>query len=296
MSPLRVGVLGAGALGTLFAYHLARHTSAEVWLLSRSRRPPFAEVEGEGQISLRVVNRGNEPVDLLLVLVKAYDTAEAVQWARGAIGPETLLLTLQNGLGNGEVLAAALGPDRVLAGTTALGAWSPAPGRVRRGGTGPTWIAPWQPSGPAARRAGEIAALLTGAGIPTEAAPDPQPLLWAKLAVNAGINPLTALLRVNNGELLVRPDARRLMAAATQEAAAVAAALGVVLVEDPRVRVRAVAESTAANRSSMLQDVAAGRRTEIEAINGAVAERGRALGVPTPVNETLTALIRALRP
>lgn len=289
----RVGILGAGALGALFAYHMARHTSAEVWLLARRPMEPEVEIEGEGRVAVRVVTHPEEPVDLLLVLVKAYDTAEAVGWAAPAVGPETLVLTLQNGLEGGEVLAGAVGPERVLAGTTAQGAHRTGPGRIRRGGSGPTCIAPWQAEGPAARGAAAVAALLTRAGIPTETAPDPQPLLWAKLAVNAGINPLTALLRVPNGVLLERPDACRLMEAAAQEAAAVAAALGIRLDGDVVERVRAVAAGTAANRSSMLQDVEAGRPTEIEAICGAVARHGRACGVPTPVNDVLTALVRA---
>jgi 2-dehydropantoate 2-reductase len=292
----RIGILGAGALGTLLAYQLKSHTSEEVWLLARHSFDGPVAVEGEPPVALPVVERAPGPLDLLIVLVKAYATGEAIRWAAGAVGPDTLALTLQNGLGNGEALAEAVGPDRVLAGSTARGAVLLAPGQVRRGGSGPTVIAPWRPGGPASEQAPLIAALLSGAGFPTEAVADPQPPLWAKLAVNCGINALTAILGVSNGELLERPDACRLLEAAAREAGAVAGAVGIRLKEDPVARTLAVARATAANRSSMFQDLERGRRTEIDAINGAVSGRGRALGVPTPVNDTLTALVRALTP
>lgn len=291
---MRVTILGAGALGSLFAYCLSSRTSAEVRLLARSGRPPWVELAGEGRTPVPVGPAG--PADLLLVTVKAYDTPAAVRQAvaDGAVGPQTVALTLQNGLGNAEALADVLGAGRVLAGTTALGATLLEPGRVRRGGHGATQVAPWAPGGLAAERAPAVAALLSAAGCDTALAADPRPLLWAKLAINCGINALTAVLRVTNGELLARPGARRLMAAAASEAGAVAAASGVTLPEDPVERTLAVAGATAANRSSMLQDVERGRRTEIDAINGAVADRGGALGVPTPVNAMLSDLVRSL--
>lgn len=292
---MRVGILGAGALGSLFAYYLSSRTSSEVWLLARSPVPERVTVEDVGSAPVRVVTGpAAEPVDLLIVMVKAYATADALRWAAGAVGPSTVALTLQNGLGNAEALAEALGPGRVLAGTTAQGATLLGPGLVRHGGTGPTHLAPWATGGPAEGLAPTVAALLQQAGFDTHLAPDPRPLIWAKLAINCGINALTALLRVPNGELLNRPGAQRLMEGAAQEAGEVARAAGVILTEDPVDRVRQVARATAANRSSMLQDVERGRRTEVDAINGAVAERGLALGVPTPINEALADLVRSL--
>jgi 2-dehydropantoate 2-reductase len=292
----RVAILGAGALGSLFAYHLASRTPAGVRLLARTPALGSVALEGGDVVPVLPWRRADGPVDLLLVLVKAYATADAIRMALdlGAVGPATVALTLQNGLGNAEALAEALGAARVLAGTTAQGATLLAPGRVAHGGAGPTLIAPWAPGGPAAAAAATVAALLSEAGLPAEVAGDPRPLLWAKLTVNCGINALTALLRVPNGELLTRPGARRLMEAAAREAGAVAAAAGVVLPGDPAERVALVARATGANRSSMLQDVERGRRTEVDAINGAVAREGRRLGVSAPVNETLADLVRAL--
>ena len=292
--PPRVGILGAGALGTLFAHRLLSRTSSEVRLLARSPRPDWVEVEGEGRVAVLTEGPPRGPVDLLLVLVKAYDTEAAIRWAEAAVGPETVALTLQNGIGNAEAIAAVVPPERILAGTTAQGAARLAPGVVRHGGSGPTYLAPWAGGGLAEEQAEAVAALLRQAGIATEAVADAQPLLWMKLAVNCGINALTAILQVPNGELLLRPDALRTLEAAAAEVGAVAVAAGITLPADPVERTVAVARATAANRSSMLQDAAAGRRTEIDAINGAVVERGAQLGVPTPVNAVLTQLVRGL--
>ncbi|HLN61659.1 MAG TPA: 2-dehydropantoate 2-reductase, partial [Symbiobacteriaceae bacterium] len=211
----------------------------------------------------------------------------------GAVGGQPVG-NRRTGLGNAEALAGVLGPDRVLAGTTAQGATLLGPGRVAHGGNGPTRIAPWTPGGAAALEVERVAALFNRAGLAASTAADARPLLWAKLAVNCAINPLTAILRVTNGQLLERPDARRLMEAAAREAGAVAAACGVRLREEPVAQAIAVAGATAANRSSMLQDVERGRRTEIDAISGAVARLGAEHGVGAPVNATLAELVRAL--
>lgn len=293
-TPLRIGILGAGALGSLFAHRLASRTSSEVRLLARTPRPAWVEVDGEGGVAVTIEGPPRRPVDLLLVLVKAYATADAIDWAREAVGEETVALTLQNGIGNAEAIARLLPPERILAGTTAQGASLVAPGLVRHGGSGPTYLAPWAPGGPAEARAGAVADLLRQAGIGTEVVADPLPLLWMKLAVNCGINALTAILQVPNGELLLRPDARKTLEAAAAEVGAVARAAGIRLPADPVERTVAVARATAGNRSSMLQDITAGRRTEIDAINGAVVARGAELGVETPVNAVLTQLVRGL--
>jgi 2-dehydropantoate 2-reductase len=142
-----------------------------------------------------------------------------------------------------------------------------------------------------------VAEVFQRAGLSAETVPDEaaEGLLWGKLAVNCGINALTALLRVPNGELLRRPEARALMEAAADECARVARARGIALpYADAGVQARRVADSTASNRSSMFQDILRGAPTEVDAINGAVAQAGAALGVPTPINETLWRLVRAL--
>jgi 2-dehydropantoate 2-reductase len=215
------------------------------------------------------------------VLVKAWQTDRAARELPAHLSPGGFALTLQNGLGNVE----KLGPGAYL-GVTAQGATLLGPGRVRAGGDGPTHVA-----GPAV-----LADLLCEAGLDARTV-DPacaNSLAWGKLAVNAGINALTAILNVPNGELLSRPDARALMERAAEEAAAVARAKRILLpFDDAAGEARRVARATASNRSSMLQDVLRGAPTEVDAINGAVVREGARSGVPTPVNETLVRLVGA---
>jgi 2-dehydropantoate 2-reductase len=198
------------------------------------------------------------------------------------LAPEGAAVTLQNGLGNLELL----GP-RARLGVTTAGATLLGPGWVRPGGEGVTHLAAPEWVAGLFREAG-----LEAQAVPAEAA---EGLLWGKLAVNCGINPLTALLRVPNGELLRRPQAQALMEAAAAECARVAQAKGIALPDtDAAAQARLVAEHTAGNRSSMFQDILRGAPTEVDAINGAVAQAGAALGVSTPINETLWRLVRAL--
>lgn len=297
--PIRVGILGAGAMGTLFAHGIASHTSSEVWLCARQNHPETVQVEGGPSVPVRLAGLGErmKDLDLLLVTVKAYDTRCALDGLIGAggVGPSTLVLTLQNGLGNAETIAGRVGPERTLCGVTAQGATLLAPGLVRHGGRGPTELGTLAGTGgdaPARR----VADWLTGAGLPAAAVPDYRVPLWSKLAVNCAINPLTALLRIPNGELLRRPAATALMEAAAHEVARVARAEGIPLERDPAEHARTVAAASASNRSSMLQDVERGRRTEVDAISGAVASLGNRHGLPTPVNATLAALVRSLEP
>ncbi len=233
------------------------------------------------------------PADLALVLVKAPHTAAAAAGLPALLAPEAPALTLQNGLGGGEVLAACLGADRVLVGVTAQGATLLGPGEARHGGRGETVLGPCRGVSPAAEG---VAQLLDGALGPARAVADPWPLVWRKLAINCAINPLAALTGALNGELPVRPEAVALMAAAVGEVVAVARGAGIDL-GDPEALVRAVlgvARATGANRASMGQDVDRGRPTEIDFINGAVVREGRRCGIPTPVNQTLAQLVKTL--
>jgi 2-dehydropantoate 2-reductase len=198
------------------------------------------------------------------------------------------ILTLQNGLGNAEILKATLIPERVLLGVTTVAARMLQPGQVQCTGTGKVFLG-------AHPHLGELPELLQKAGFPLELVPDPVSLLWGKLVINAAINPLTALLRVTNGELLARPAARELLAQAAQEAASVAHMQGIDLpYPDPVLAAEEVARNTSANVSSMLQDVLRSAVTEIEAINGAIVQVGEQLGVPTPLNRMLWKLVASL--
>jgi len=225
-----------------------------------------------------------------LVLVKSWQTERAARQLEACLAPEGVALTLQNGMGNREKLAAILGAQRVALGVTTLGANLLAPGRVRPAGDGVISLSVHS-------RLNSLMETLHMAGFNVEYAPDPDALLWGKLVINAAINPLTALLNVPNGDLLERPTARALMASAAREAAAVAASQGLHLpYSDPAAAVETTARRTAANRSSMLQDVQRGAPTEIDAICGAIVSAGEQGGVPAPVNRTLWQLVKALNP
>jgi 2-dehydropantoate 2-reductase len=225
---------------------------------------------------------------LALVLVKSWQTVRAARQLAECLAPAGVALTLQNGLGNREALVEALGAERVALGVTTTGATLVGPGLVRPGGEGATSLG-------AHARLELLVVLLQRAGFAVEVVPDADDLLWSKLVINAAINPLTALLRCPNGELLARPSARALMGSAAREAADVAQALGRNLAyTDPIAVAEDVARRTAVNHSSMFQDVQRGAPTEIDAICGAISEMGAERGVPTPVNHTLWLLVRAL--
>ena len=298
-------IAGTGALASLFGARLASAgvhvTMLGTWPdgLAALREHGVRLVEagpsgivpnsGERVYPVRVAADPAEcrGIPYALVLVKAWQTARAAQQLAACLPADGLALTLQNGWGNRETLEQALGPQRVALGITTLGATLLAPGMVRMGGQGPVTLG----SHP---RLQPLAGLLVAAGFDVRMADDVAGLAWGKLVINAAINPLTALLRVPNGELLQRPEARDLMGLAASEAAAVGLAQRLRLpFDDPVAAAEDVARRTAANHSSMFQDVQRGRPTEIDAICGAVVQAGQRTGVPTPVNRTLWLLVRA---
>jgi 2-dehydropantoate 2-reductase len=221
------------------------------------------------------------------VAVKSSATARVADALRGALAPDGVAVSLQNGLGNVETLAAALGADRVVAGAAEVGATLLSAGRARAGGGNRIRLA-----GP---RAAVAAEALARAGFEVVLEGDARRLLWEKLVVAAAILPVTAVLGVPNGELLRRPSAVALLDEAAREAAAVARAAGVSLEgDDAAARARRVAEATAENVSSMLQDVRRGVDTEVDAINGAVEREAHRLGIAAPLHRFLALTIRAL--
>jgi 2-dehydropantoate 2-reductase len=229
-------------------------------------------------------------VRMALVLVKAGQTARAAAQLQDCLASDGVALSLQNGLGNWERLSQVLGESRAAAGVTRMGATLVAPGIIRSGGRGLTTLA-------AHPRLDPLYRLMQSAGLPLEWVDDLTAALWGKLAVNAAINPVAALLRLRNGELTERPGARAVMDQAAGEAQAVAEALGIRLpYPGAAEQARLAAQASAGNQSSMLQDVLRGVPTEIDAINGAVVRAAEAAGVPAPVNRTLWRLVSALAP
>jgi 2-dehydropantoate 2-reductase len=288
---MKIVVFGAGSLGSLLGGLLAG--THEVTLVGRdphvtSVREHCLTIEGQVERTVSPHAETEAPsalsdIDLALVTVKSYDT-EAAARALQACDP-TAVLSLQNGLGNEETLAASL-EGTVLAGTCTYGALLEEPGVVRCTGVGEVVLG--ARDGGRSVAADRIGSVFEEAGIRTTVAADMPRRLWEKLAVNAGINATTALARVENGALQTEP-ASSVARVAARETAAAARANGIELTDERAVEaLETVVEATAANESSMYQDLQRERRTEIDAINGAVADRAEE---PTPVNETLAALV-----
>lgn len=291
-------IAGTGAMACLFAARLAASGRPVRMLgswpggLEALQRQGVRLVLPGGDQVAYPVHASSDPQDFLgtrlaLVLVKAWQTGETARRLAACLDPGGIALTLQNGLGNRELLAAVLGEDRAAAGVTTAGASLLGPGCVLPGGEGPMTLGRHP-------RLEPLSAALSRAGFEVQTGEDLEPLLWGKLVINAAINPLTALLEVPNGALLERPAARRLLGALAMEAADVASALGVTLpYTDPVARVEEVARRTASNRSSMLQDLQRGAPTEIDAINGSVASLAGQSGTAAPLNWSMWQLVKA---
>jgi 2-dehydropantoate 2-reductase len=222
------------------------------------------------------------------VLVKAWQTPRAAGQLRDCLPLGGLALTLQNGMGNREILAQELGESRVFLGSVTTGAYLLEPGQVKAGGEGVLTLDDKAPLE-------SLAGLFRQAGFNLQTAADITSLLWGKLVINTAINPLTALLRATNGALLENPASRRLLRETAQESAGVAAAMGITLpYPDAAAAAEGVARRTAQNRSSMLQDVLRGAPTEIDAICGAIVGEAEKCGVPAPINQTLWLLVKSI--
>ncbi len=298
---MKIAVVGAGAMGSLFGALLS--SVADVTLVDPWRehvqainRDGLRLTEPEGD-SIIHVPATTDPAavhnaDLAIIFVKSHQTEMAANMAAQLLAPHGLALTMQNGIGNRDVLARVLGESRAWQGVTAQGATLLGPGHVRHAGHGPTHL---ETRPEIAATAQQVAELFAQAGFETHLSANLDSLVWGKLVINVGINALTAILRVPNGILAQVAPARELLAAAVREAVQVAEARGIQLpYEDPVARVIEVARATASNRSSMLQDVMRGSRTEIEVINGAIVHEADQLGLKAPYNQVLVALVRAL--
>jgi len=295
---LTVLIVGTGALATLFAARLSaigvNITMLGSWLegLAALNVTGATLVEPDGNersYPVRAVSDAAEcgDADYALVLVKSWQTERVARQLGDCLSPNGLAVTLQNGLGNGEILAKILGEERVAQGVTTTGASLLAPGIARAGGEGKISIE-------AHPRLRTLSAILTEAGFNLAVVPNAETLIWSKLVINAAINPLTALLNIPNGELLVRPSARAFMGELADEVASVADAQNIPLsFDDPVGAAEDVARRTSSNISSMLQDLRRGAPTEIDAICGAITRKGKEFSIPTPLNQLARQLVQA---
>jgi 2-dehydropantoate 2-reductase len=306
---LKICVLGAGALGCAIGGVLTE-AGHEVWLINRNT----AQVEAMSQrglvlrsdgldrtVRVRVVTTAagvspaSGPADLLIVLVKSFHTAEAMHSALGLLGPETVVLSLQNGLGHVDILAGIVGGERVLAGKTYAGGTQLAPGYVEAGTRGKRTLI-GEPAGGLSARATAIASAFSAAGLDTTVSDNIMGVAWDKLLINVATGALSAITRLTYGGLYSVPEVEACALAAVAEAMAVARASGVTLSIDSPAQAWQIASAGLPYefKASMLQSLEKGSVTEVDYINGAVVRQGALCGVPTPVNQTLVAAIKGI--
>jgi len=298
--PLRIVVMGAGAVGSWLGALLCQ-AGHHVTLVGRPTHVEAVMRNGlhiSGETNLHVqpdaTSRAVEApsADVLLLTVKAYDTAAALHEALPLIGPQTRVVSVQNGLGNIETLTEVLDDRQVFAATTTHGVSYEGPGRVRHAGRGYFRLGS---CGNQHAQADALGSMFAASGLEVDVTPHIFGEVWAKVIVNVAINPLTAITGLRNGALLSEPYLTEVMLRAAEEAVDVARAEGAPLPEDDLIeRARVTARLTASNKSSMLQDITRGKPTEIDSICGQIIRRGRDLAIDTPTNLTLWAAVKGI--
>ena len=300
---INITIIGVGAMGSLFAARFAPFANVSLlgnWeqQLHTIQQNGLELIEPNGRSltqAIQATNNLNEipPADFILVMVKSHQTERAAQQAKQILASNGLVITLQNGIGNLETLTVVLGAHATTLGVTSEGATIVRPGTVRHAGWGHTHLAQTVET---AVQLASFSKLLEQAGFQVTISDQVNSLVWGKLAINAGINPLTALLGVPNGFLAEHETARKMMILAANEVAQVAQAQNIQLpFPDAGQRALEVTQATATNQSSMLQDVQRGVQTEIDVISGAVVAYGQKYDVPTPVNKLLLNKINEMR-
>lgn len=300
---MKIIIVGPGAIGILFGSLLAKSGQEVVFFDRNTERIKHIQKEGialeakSGHIVQKAIITNNTTelaaADLFIICVKSYDTKQAVQSIKSAVGDSSYVLTLQNGVGNVEVIAEVLGGERTIGGVTSQGANVVGYGKVRHAGTGETVIGKMDGKIPTCLRA--IREIFNKAGLQTRISKDIRSLLWSKLIINVGINALTAITQLRNGKLVEFEGTRSVLREAVSEAVKVAKKKRIKLIYDDAIdKTEAVCEATSQNISSMLQDVLKRRKTEIDYINGAIVRQGQSLGIATPVNAALWHLVKTI--
>lgn len=298
---MRVGVVGCGAVGSLFAAHLGQLEDVETWVYDVDE----AHVEAINSNGLRLTGVGEvhsrptataDPaelpaLDLGIVATKGMHTGPAIRATAHAFA-DGAVCSVQNGIGNEEVIAEHV--ERVIRGTTFPAGHLIAPGVCQWDTAGKTWIGPFEPKPAPMDAVKTLAGLLTRSGMETEAMEDARGAQWTKLIFNAASNALCSLTGLPHGRAASNEDVRWVMDRVIEEGKAVAVELGIEMEKDPAVLLEESIEVAMDHKPSMLQDVQAHRRTEIDQLNGGIARFGEQTGVPTPLNKAAWALVRGL--
>ncbi len=301
---MKISIIGSGAMGSLFGGKLAK--SGEDVVLYDVNEAHINRVNEKG-LSIHSTATGETLVvhpkatkdpeetrgsDVFIIFVKSTITELAAKQFSPLAGDDSIVITLQNGLGNEEIIRNIFGKERVAAGVTSQGATFIGPGEINHAGNGPTHLCMADKHN---EKLKPFVEALNKAGFEADIEDNIEDLVWSKLIINVGINALTAITNLENGRLLEFQDIKDIMNDLVAEGVAVAGRKGVTLTfPDPLQTVFDVAEKTAKNRSSMLQDFDRGNRTEIDFINGAIVKEGTKLGIKTPVNKTIVGLIRTM--
>lgn len=297
---MKIAVVGAGAMGSIFGARFVQ--AGHDTVLVDVAEPLVDAINANG---VTVVRGGDEtvthvpattdpasvgPVDIVVFFTKCYHTAAAAEGARPLVGPTTVVASLQNGWGNGDTLAAAFPPEQVVVGVTYNSGLVEGLGRVVHPAEQPTLVGSFVDDGDGAAL---LAEAIAAAGFEASIASPVRPEIWKKLILNAATLPTAALTGMHAGALGACEDTRALVSDTTREAVVVAQALGYGIEYEERIdTILALLEKAGPSKASMLQDVEAGRRTEIDVINGAVVKAADDLGVDVPINRALMQLVK----
>jgi len=299
---MKIVIVGPGAMGCLVAAFLSKRE--DVTILDKN--PKRAKLINEKGIKIEGIS-GNwkakvkatadvsdiDSAELIIICVKSYDTKDAVKTIKGLVGENTSVSTLQNGVGNIEIMDEIIGQDKVIGGITNQGATLLGDGHIRHAGKGDTFIGRIDGKIPVQMR--DIRDAFNKAQMPTKISKDIQGLIWSKLIINVGINALTAITRLKNGRLIEFEGTRQILRLAVTEAVKVTKRKKIKLIyDDPLAKVEAVCEATSGNISSMLQDVLKKKKTEIDFINNVIVRQGQSLGMPVPINSVLVDLVKTI--
>lgn len=299
---MKIGIIGAGAMGSLYGGLLSKQN--DVYLIDIWKE----HIDCINRDGLKIVEDKVENIvypkattdsklvphlDLVIVFVKSIHTLKAIQSNQDIILDDTVVLSLQNGYGNTEDIETVVKRENIIVGTTSHGATLLGPGKIKHAGVGMTYIGALDEK--SRYKAEKIKGIMQNCGIDAEVSENILELIWSKLIINIAINPLTAILKIENGKLLESSYSLDLMKDLVYESVSIAKEIGLNLEKDETLeKVKNVANNTYSNKSSMLQDILNKRETEIDKINGAVVKVGEKVGISTPINSTIVKLVKSM--